>query len=519
MIVRSLCSYVSMLALAGIFGLVSGHPAHGASLEVVAITGQPAPDGSGELSSFGQPVMSDSREPTFSAVIRENGFLVKSALFRIERDGTLVMIVDQGRPAPDGNGNYGSLSILMPWINQSGEIAFQHTFQNSLGSFNDAAAMLVGRGGTEPLRIAARAGQVIPGTGGQQVGITIIPLGLDDAGSAAFSNVPLNQNSIGIWRSSDGTISRVVGTGDPNPTGDGVLSGGLFLPSLGRVGSAGQVAFHDITELASDSLGGIYRGASPASITKAARHDDGAPGGGQYSSFFSIGFPTVGGILAINGNNEVAFFAVLEGTPGGIADSVGLFLARSGGTVQLVRRGDPVPGGNGSFLDMAFTDHRLNDRGEVLFGATVSGASGGASSGLFLAGPGGTRTVMRIGDPAPGGGVFTDFSDSIQALNDAGQVVFLGFVGSDSGLFFWENGNLTAILREGDTVPGMGTVSAIATGGSNSSGMDNPGAFMLNRRGETTFGFGAGGLGGIGLFTPSSLVFADGFESGDLSAW
>lgn len=497
---------------------LTSSPLLAGTLEVVAITGQPSPDGSGVITGFGNTVLGNSREPTFSADVRSNGFLVKSALFRVETGGNLVMIVDEGRPAPDGNGNFGALDGLIPWINDAGQIAFQHSFENSLGSILDASAVVIGRGGAAPMQIGARANQSIPASGGDRLGLTLIPLGLNDAGQIAISNVTAVQEVSGIWRSYQGVLSRVVSTGDPDPTGDGELGGGIFLPQYGQLNNAGQVAFHDIAETNPANLNGIYIGASPNTISKKARGVDPAPGGGRFFSFFSIS-PQVSGTIATNDLGDVAYFAVLDQTPGGTTDNVGLYLGRPTGTVKLLRKGDLVPDGNGSFLDLGITEQRLNNRGDVLFGATVTGATGGATAGLFLAGTGGQRQIARLGDPAPGGGVFTGFSGTIQALNDQNQVVFYALVGSDAGLFLWENGVLTSILRKTDSVPGMGTVSNILSGSSRTGGKNNPGSCMLNELGQVAFTFSAGGLGGIGLWTPNTYIFADGFESGDLSAW
>lgn len=487
------------------------------TLRVSAVSGQNSPDGTGLISEFGNPVIGNSREPTFAAVIRENGFLVNTALFRVTPGGQLVLIVDEGRPAPDGNGNYSALSGLIPWINDSGQIAFVHNFELTLGGFADSAALLTGRGGANALQIAARAGQTIPGSGGNQLGLTLLPFGIDNSGRAAFWTQS-GETEVGIWRSLGGALSPVVRTGDPNPTGDGTLSGSISLPAFSHIGRGGDVAFHDIAETPGGGLGGLYRGTSPATLDKLARWSDSAPGGGRYFSFFSF-LPAVTGLLPVNDGGDVAFFAVLEQTAGGAADNVALFLGRNGGTIELVRRGDPVPDGNGSFLELGIAEHRLNAAGDVLFLATVSGASGGATTGLFLAGPGGTRQVARLGGAAPGGGVFTDFSPSFLALNNNGQVAFLAFMDSDVGLFFWEDGVLSTILREGDSIQGLGAVSSLMTGSSRTGGQENSGAQMLNQLGDVTFTFVAGPSRAIGVWTPDSFIFADGFESGDTSAW
>ena len=70
----------------------------------------------------------------------------------------------------------------------------------------------------------------------------------------------------------------------------------------------------------------------------------------------------------------------------------------------------------------------------VAFEAGITGA--GASTGIFLAENGAVTTVVRVGDPTPVGGRFTDLTSP--EVGPDGTVVFAGGVSggqATSGLF------------------------------------------------------------------------------------
>ncbi|MEM9556050.1 MAG: choice-of-anchor tandem repeat NxxGxxAF-containing protein [Acidobacteriota bacterium] len=511
---------VGGLIVAGFWGV--SERAIAGTLTVILSAGTAAPDGSGELSSFERAVIDASGNAVVPATIRDNGFYVKNALFRVGPVDALEMIVAEGDPSPDGNGNFNRLET--PRVTRNGALAFINVLEGTLGGFSDAPALFVGR--DQPLAIAARSGQAIPDAPGDALGFTLIDHGVTDGGSIGFFDVSAVDELPATWRA-DGTaggLVRVVTEGDRNPSGDGILAGGTVLPPAQRLGPGGHYAFHDAVRLDSgEFLSGIFRALPSGTLQKVARLDDPAPGGdGTYASFFNLVAP-VSGALAINGHGEVAFAAVLEGTSGGATDNVALYLGRPSGTIELVRKGDLVPDGNGSFLALGNDGWSVSSRGEVLFSARVSGATGGASEGLFVAGPGGVRQVARLNQEVPGGGVITAI-DGSRAINGAGAVAFYAFI-DDGGpssvevLFYAEDGVLMEVLREGESVPGVGTVTGIRPGGADDGGVDCPSRCMMNERGEVVTGFGAGGGDRLAIWRPASLLFVDGFESGNLGGW
>jgi hypothetical protein len=139
-----------------------------------------------------------------------------------------------------------------------------------------------------------------------------------------------------------------------------------------------------------------------------------------------------------------------------------LFGARAGqaGTVLLAQASQAAPDGNGAFL--YFSSPSLNDAGQVVFGAELSGTRGGTSdnNGIFLASGGTISQLVRTGQAAPGGnGVFSQFSDVV--MNDAGQVAFSavlsgtsGGAGDNAGLFLASGSTIVQIARKGQSAVG-----------------------------------------------------------------
>src|SRR5215471_128357 len=87
--------------------------------------------------------------------------------------------------------------------------------------------------------------------------------------------------------------------------------------------------------------------------------------------------------------------------------------------------GDPAPGGD--FFTFDFEPYGINDRGDVLFVADLTTATGG--EGVFLKRKGHTSALARSGDPAPGGGTFlggpaTGALSGVLSLNSPGDVAF-----------------------------------------------------------------------------------------------
>ena len=168
-----------------------------------------------------------------------------------------------------------------------------------------------------------------------------------------------------------------------------------------------------------------------------------------------------------NLSNEVAFSASLYRNLV-ISRTSGIFRTDVGGIVQLLGEGDPVPGGNGTFGDLAGPIF-MNNAGEIAFSAAVEGTANSSDNGIFVIDSNSVvQEVARLGQPLAGStilflmfidflgdeGVFSGNTDLAQAgmngLNDAGQVAFMASLADgNSGVFLWSvpepSGELLAI--------------------------------------------------------------------------
>lgn len=159
---------------------------------------------------------------------------------------------------------------------------------------------------------------------------------------------------------------------------------------------------------------------------------DGAPdGNGKFASF---GLD----IVDLNDAGQVAFFAQLSHTSGGIADDSGVFRSDgAGGLVQIAREGQDTPDGQGNSLSYIDRLPLINNAGQVVFTGRFEGPGGGSA---ILRGSSVDDLVQiaREGQPAPGGGDFLSVgraypSDFSLLVNDLGQVAFGARISENGG--------------------------------------------------------------------------------------
>jgi hypothetical protein len=272
--------------------------------------------------------------------------------------------------------------------------------------------------------LRVRIGGAVPG-GAVIVGIN--QLTSNEVGTIAFmADLPGLGSGIFLSRQ-DGTLTEVIRADTFSS-----VSG----PS---VNAAGEVAFSS----RSLSSGGIFL-ASDGAIWPVVRVGDSAPGGGEFTEVTNP---------SLNDSGQVAFLGSVS-SPG----RSGVFVASADGVRTIVSVGDPAPGG-GNFSNFSFP--HLNVAGQVAFASSPLPAS--EVSGVFLFSPHeGIRSVMRDGDPAPGGGTFA--GSSRLTLDDRGRVAFASPVldPSGTGAFLFTDGNLEVIARSSDSAPEGDTFTSVS---------------------------------------------------------
>jgi hypothetical protein len=164
--------------------------------------------------------------------------------------------------------------------------------------------------------------------------------------------------------------------------------------------------------------------------------------------------------------------------------------------------GSPAPGG-GAFTN-DFEPSRLNNHGQLAF---TSEPDVPGEEAIFLAGPEGITQIMRFGQAAPGGGIFSTFELGAIGLNEAGDLGFaftlepLTFAPAIyGGIYRWSHRTqtLTPIVVPNVTpAPGGGTFVGAQF------------AVSLNNQGTMAFGgfVGAPAAPGVAIFTADRSGF------------
>jgi len=152
----------------------------------------------------------------------------------------------------------------------------------------------------------------------------------------------------------------------------------------------------------------------------------------------------------------------------------------------LVFLGDPTPGGE-TFLDV-FDSSRINNRGNVLFGANVTVDEEG---GLFLVNRGELSQIpAHAGEPAPGGGVFSLGTLLPTTFNDKGDAGFVWvldpFILPPEGSPIGVNAGVYRFSQGADTVTPVVTPGVTPTPGGELFAGAHFGA-SLNNKGDLVF--------------------------------
>jgi hypothetical protein len=105
--------------------------------------------------------------------------------------------------------------------------------------------------------------------------------------------------------------------------------------------------------------------------------------------------------------------------------------------------GDPAPGG-GIFTNR-FKASALNNRGQLAF---ISEPEAAGQQGIYVADRDSITEIIRFGEAAPGGGVFGDFSTGDIALNDPGDLAFGFELEEGENVYRWshQHGTLSALI-------------------------------------------------------------------------
>lgn len=418
-----------------------------AGTTTVALSGSAAPGaGSGvSFEIFTLPQLNAAGQVAFLAVLSGAGVTADNNR-GIWRDGAL--IAREGNAAPGAGTGVKFSSVGSLRLSAAGQVAFTGSLTGTgINPANDSGLWL-------DSRLIAQTGSAAPGTGGG-VSFAFLSTGIPNAAGqvayqASLIGTGINSgNDAGIWRDN----SLVARTGSAAPgTGSGVS---FSFVTLGSINSAGQVAYQaglTGTGVISGNDTGIWRDS-----TLIAREGAAAPGTVAGVVFGSLTAPQ------INAAGQVLFQAQLTGTGINLLNDASIW--RDG--TLIAREGEAAPGTASGVRFGDVFDPRINDAGQVLFTAALTGT--GVTTGNDLGIWRDSTLIVRKGQAAPGVPSGALIASTARAqLNAGGQVAFQAHLtgtgvssANNDALYLTDGVESILVVRKGDTFAGS-TIGSVA---------------------------------------------------------
>jgi hypothetical protein len=405
---------------------------------VLANSTAPAPGGGTfDFSFLGPSALNSQGDAAFDFLLQPAGapFGVNAGAYRYSHStGTVTPVVVPGvTPAPAG-GTFAGVSFT-PTLNNRGDLIFPGIVTTDQGIHVPGQAYIgLGQGLFKPNRDGTIASVLSPGDpapGGGKFDWAAGPA-INSGGDIAFEghvageeaqdpNFPPQAaliaalGSVYVKDGATGQVQSIAHAGNPAP-GGGVFRQAVFP----HINDRGDVLFTgDLTPApAADQVLGVFL-SSGGKIIPIARPGDPMPGGGHL-----VTVSVVGGNTNLNNPGDVVFNAALDTSHNGVPDT-GLF-EWSHGRLSLIARSGTVLPGVGTVSNLTFnvivtppppivvpnSGAVINDRGQVLFGATLTDGrsvmllytptAGGASGSALLEAPAAPGRLLAVVGPGTG---------------------------------------------------------------------------------------------------------------------
>jgi hypothetical protein len=428
-------------------------------LVTVALSGQAMPEGVLDLAAPLDPVDDDDavdgqRTPAvndlgavaFLSALR-GGPQTQGAIFVRSALGAIESVVGVGQTY-DG----GTFSRLgPPAINANGVVAFHGTVaaEPPLDGIFTASA------GTVALVVGSSHTVHTPLPTPREQTLTEFedPVALNDLGDVTFAAGPLTDPnspesaSPGAFLAHAGMVfplaypGQTIGSSRVTSLRLGPQAGGgLAAPAVDALGNA--YFFASLNGGSSEVVGRVAAPSYDAVerlVVVGGGDPDETPAGGTFQAVESP--------VAVDALGGVAFLARVAGG----ATSEALVYREVSGAIELVPVGDASPT-RGFFAGPPFSTPLLNQRGDVVFRAFV--ARGPTSVGIFRSAAGQLDAVARVGDPSPTNGApYVDLLGQ-PSLNAGGAVAFTAEVqGIGRGIYVVEPGGARTVVLRGDPAP------------------------------------------------------------------
>jgi hypothetical protein len=221
-------------------------------------------------------------------------------------------------------------------------------------------------------------------------------------------------------------ITAVVIPGDPAPGPGGKVFDDVWqawVNNRGTIGFEAHVQGEECVDLGTPFVCGssLYKRSAKGEIESIAHQGDPAPCRG---TTYRLAFGAV-----VNEPDELVFVGDLTPSPKpGDPQILGVFVNSQGKTTAVACPDDPMPGG-GRFATTSGGPYgaRLNNRGDIAFVAQLDTRTNGAGvddTGLYVLSRGQLRLVARTDTFIPGVGTIAQIIFSDPAINDRGQILF-----------------------------------------------------------------------------------------------
>jgi hypothetical protein len=304
--------------------------------------------------------------------------------------------------------------------------------------------------------VIATSGSAAPAGGNYQSFNTV---SMNQRGQIVFDASLLGTSNSGVFEADRATISTVaLGSNAGAPTDN--------FGTVGRplITSGGEIFFSADT--------GFFR-SNDKKVVSVVQKGDFFRGIGTLTPEF----------LSVDSENAIAFFAAIDG---GVSTS-GIF-SRDGRRIEVIAD-DNTPAATGGVYS-SFNGFVINEHRQVAFEAEMT--FGSADFGVFRHDENQTKTIFASNRNAPGGGLFSDFSDPV--MNECGEIAVVGAplqnTTSSFGVFLSDGNKAEAVALDGQAAP---------AGGNYHLGTFAP--LVLNDHGQLLFNIGlAGGDSSSGIF-------------------
>jgi hypothetical protein len=376
-----------------------------------------------------------------------------------EGSGSLALVIIEGGQIPGENPGVLFREPLPPSINDSGQTAFMASTNPSGPNLGSAIWVKDNSSTTFNIMLKRQVPGMDAGVTLTQYGARRL---IDNAGRSMLS---LTVTGAGIDSTNDqllwqgdhdgGVIIAREGNQAPG-TGAGVNFSAFDSPYTSGTGGYAFEAYLVGPGVDAANNEGIWAGAG-GSTTLIARTGDNAPGTGPgvgFASFYISG-PVIN-------NGDVLFHGNLTGAGADNSNDTGVWFYQGGSTGLVVREGDPATDlGAGIEVGEITTGPSFNSTGTVGFHSLLTGPGidGTNDSAIWEISSGVLSVIAREGSQAPGTNPGTVFNSlTAPAINDSGQLVFgADLTGSgvdntnDRGVWAQLGAGLELIAREGNS--------------------------------------------------------------------